>query len=344
MSKAKILFLAANPKGTTQLALDEEIREITHKIRLSDGRDVLEVISAWAVRPDDLLQQLNQHKPQIVHFSGHGSDVGEIILLDADTNIMPISPDALKALFTTLKDDIKIVVLNACYSQIQGKAINEVIDYVIGMKTAIGDKAAIVFAASFYSALGFQRSVQEAFNQAKTALLLENIPEEDTPQLLIRNNVDPNSYTILAGNTSTKYEGSIKMKKNHEQKPSIGIGGNVEGQNIIIGGTQTIHGDLDINVGTIPAASGDIQETLKSQIEQLIEALKAVPAGETNKVQEVKIAAEDAVSEAEKEQPDKNRLKIRGESLKKAAENLASITPTVLSIASQVVATLMKIG
>lgn len=181
MKKIKALFLAANPRGTIQLALDEEIREIAHKIRLSEGRDILDVVSAWAVRPDDLLQYFNQYKPQIVHFSGHGSEVGEIILVDHNNDAKPVKPQALKALFTTLKDNIQIVVLNACYSRIQGTAISEVIDYVIGMNKAVGDRAAITFAASFYRALGFNRTIQEAFDQAKTALLLEGIPEEDTP-------------------------------------------------------------------------------------------------------------------------------------------------------------------
>jgi len=191
MTKLNTLFLAANSKGTTQLALDQEIREITNKIRLSEGRDVLDVNSSWAVRPDDLLQLLNQHKPHIVHFSGHGSDAGEIILVDNNGNAKPVSPQALKSLFSTLKDNIQIVVLNACFSKIQGESINEVIDYVVGMNTAIGDRAAITFASSFYRALGFDRTVQEAFDQAKTALLLEGIPEENTPELLIKQGVSP---------------------------------------------------------------------------------------------------------------------------------------------------------
>jgi hypothetical protein len=197
MSKIRTLFLAANPKSTTQLALDEEIRAITQKIRLSDGRDVLEVISTWAVRPDDLLQYLNQYKPQIVHFSGHGSDTGEIILVDNVGQAKPVSTNALKALFKTLKDNVQIVVLNACYSRQQAEAIAEVIDYVVGMNTSIGDEAAIVFAASFYRALGFSRSIQEAFDQAKTALLLEGIPEENTPELLFRKDVDPASVYLV---------------------------------------------------------------------------------------------------------------------------------------------------
>ena len=66
MAKCKILFLAANPQGTTQLALDNEIREIEAKIRAADFRDSLQLVSHWAVRPDDLLQFLNQHQPHVV--------------------------------------------------------------------------------------------------------------------------------------------------------------------------------------------------------------------------------------------------------------------------------------
>lgn len=203
MKKIKILFLAANPKQTNQLALDEEIREITQKIRMSEGRD-LDVISGWAVRPDDLLQYLNEHKPQIVHFSGHGSSEGELILVDNNGKAKPVSSEALKALFTILKDNIQVVILNACYSRIQAEAINEVIDFVIGMNKAIGDNAAITFAASFYRALGFNRTVQEAFDQAKTALLLEGIPEQNTPHLFIRNGVSADrrlSKNISISNT-----------------------------------------------------------------------------------------------------------------------------------------------
>ena len=193
MDKIKVLFLAANPESTTRLKLDEEIREITSKIRASEYRDSVELISAWAVRPDDLLQYLNQYKPQIVHFSGHGSTSGDIILVDDYGQPKPVTSNALKALFATLKDNIQVVLLNACYTYSQAEAIVVNINYVIGMSTAIGDKAAITFAASFYRAIGFDRTVQEAFDQAKTALLLEGIPEENIPELLVRKGIEATS-------------------------------------------------------------------------------------------------------------------------------------------------------
>lgn len=205
----KILFLSSNPEFTTPLKLDEEARLITQKIRISEYRDVLKLETLWAVRPDDLLQALNEHKPQIVHFSGHGSASGEIVLMDNNRQVKPVSAEALKMLFTTLKDNIRLVVLNACYSQIQAQAIAEVIDCIVGMSTAIGDEAAIIFAASFYRAIGFGRSIKEAFDQGKTAIMLEGIPEASTPQLLNRTGVDPAAIVLIErGESETPIAGT----------------------------------------------------------------------------------------------------------------------------------------
>jgi hypothetical protein len=204
MNKIKTLFLASNPAGTTVLSLDEEIRVVTQKIRASDHRDLIELVSAWAVRPDDLIQVMNESRPQIVHFSGHGNQNGEIILTDNNRTPKPVTTSALHALFSVLKGNIRIVLLNACFSEIQAKAIIENIDCVIGMNSSIGDDAAITFAASFYRALGFGKSVKESFEQGRLSLLLEGIPEENTPQLLCKDGVDPASLFILDSDSISK--------------------------------------------------------------------------------------------------------------------------------------------
>lgn len=197
MSKIKVLFLSANPEGTTHLKLDEEVREIKTKIRAAEYRDSVELVTEWAVRPDDLLQYLNQYKPDIVHFSGHGSATEEIILVDKQGEPKPVSKEALATLFAVLKDNIRVVVLNACFSRPQAEAITRHIDCAIGMNRAIGDDAAITFAASFYRALSFGRSVQSAFAQGRAALLLEGIREEDTPELITRPTVSSDSMVLV---------------------------------------------------------------------------------------------------------------------------------------------------
>jgi hypothetical protein len=164
---------------------------------------------------------LLRHQPHIVHFSGHGSgsgatsssttgrnvtlvdssgntsqiNSGAIILEDNNGNSHPVSTKALSNLFALLKDNIRCVVLNACYSEDQAQAIAEHIDVVVGMSTAIGDEAAIVFATAFYQALGYGRSIKTAFDLGVTQLLVMNIPEEKTPRL-IANKVDPGQITL----------------------------------------------------------------------------------------------------------------------------------------------------
>ncbi len=160
-------------------------------------RDSLELVSRWAVRPDDLLQALLEVKPHIVHFSVHGSSATELILLDAQGNPKPVSQEALVHLFKTLKDNVRIVVLNACYSQSQAEAIAKTIDCTVGMNRAIGDEAAITFAASFYRALGFGRSVKEAFELGRAALLLDGILEDETPELLSRPGVEAAGLILI---------------------------------------------------------------------------------------------------------------------------------------------------
>jgi hypothetical protein len=197
MKKVKVLFVSANPISTERLQIDDEIRQIGIKLRAAEHRDALGFIPRFAARPDDLLQGLLEHKPQIVHFSGHGSRARTLTFVSDRGKRKPVSEGALVHLFQTLKDDIRLVVLNACSSRPQAEAIARTIDCTIGMRESISDDAAIVFAASFYRALGFGRSVKEAFELGKAALLLEGIPEEKTPELLTRSGVDASSLILV---------------------------------------------------------------------------------------------------------------------------------------------------
>jgi len=198
LNKIRVLFLAANPLGTSKLALDEEMRLIDEKVYASELRDQLELVAAWAARPDDLLQSLNRYRPQIVHFSGHGTPTGELQFVGNDGFPRPVSTEALTAVFKTFRNTTRLIILNACYSKAQAEAIQQEIECVVGMNAAIEDTAARTFAASFYRAIGFGASMQEAFEQGKSALLLEGLTEEGSiPELLVRPGTDPASIVLL---------------------------------------------------------------------------------------------------------------------------------------------------
>ena len=212
----KILFLAANPADTSPLRLDKEIQAIDTALQKTKYRDNFDIKQHWAVSIAELQGLLQRHQPHIVHFSGHGSSSGDIILEtsnrsdDSDRNRellegnktsgsgQPghVSPRALSDLFRLLKDNIRCVVLNACYSEDQAQGIAEHIDCVIGMNTTIGDKAAIEFAASFYQGLGYGRTIQDAFELGRNQIDLAGLNEQDTPQIKALN-IDPSKLTFV---------------------------------------------------------------------------------------------------------------------------------------------------
>ena len=193
----KILILAANPTNTNKLRLDEEVREIENAHRKAQNREEIEIISKWAVRVHDLRRELLYHKPNIVHFSGHGAGDDGLVLENQSGQKQLVSSKSLADLFKLFKDDVECVVMNACYSEVQAEAIHQHINCVIGMNSKIGDKAAIEFATSFYDALTNARNYQDSFEFGKNALDLENIPESGIPQIKIRDS----SKSLLDSNS-----------------------------------------------------------------------------------------------------------------------------------------------
>lgn len=182
----KILFLTASPSDTARLRLEQESRAIDQALRQTAYRDQFNVIQHWAVRVSDIQGFLLRYQPDIVHFSGHGSESGEIILEDGAGKSHPVSMRALSTLFSTLKGNIRCVVLSACYSDQQAQAIAESIDCVIGMSNTIEDTSAINFSTAFYQALGYGKDVQTAFDLGCLEIDLQNLRQQDVPKLIAR--------------------------------------------------------------------------------------------------------------------------------------------------------------
>ncbi|MCW5807212.1 MAG: CHAT domain-containing protein [Deltaproteobacteria bacterium] len=198
VKRHRILFLAANPANTPPIRLGEEARDIAHHLRVATHRDAFDLETRWAVRPDDVLLELNEHSPTVVHFSGHGDGAPGILLQDAIGNARPVDATVLRQLFKTMKGQIRIVVLNACFSDEQAEAIAEVIDIVVGMRAAIDDGSARRFAAAFYRGLAFGATIENAFDQGRLAIALDGLPDECAPILRVRSGVDPTVVRLVA--------------------------------------------------------------------------------------------------------------------------------------------------
>ncbi len=299
----KILFLAANPQDTGQLRLDEEIREIKQALLQAEFRDKFTIEQEWAVRVSDLQGHLLRHKPDIVHFSGHGSRASEIILEDDLGGSHKVSEQALSQLFAVLKDNIRCVVLNACYSAQQAQAIAQHIDCVAGMSKAIGDEAAISFAMAFYQALGFGRDVKTAFDLGCLQINLENLKEQDTPKLLaLKTNpqeivfVNEEEEILMANPNSSSQSGGV----NFSGSGSIHIGGNVAGRDMVV---------------NVTGVSGD---QLNQLFAPLMSALRAAPPEKQNEAMQ---KAEELKKEVAKGKEANDRV------MAKIVDGLAALVP-----------------
>lgn len=198
IEKSKILFLAANPQDVKyQLRLDREMKDILGKLRNGLKRDAFEFASEFCIQPGELQDVLMNHQPHILHFSGHGTGTQGIALEDFSGNTVMLNTNILARLVKLLKDNLRMVVLNACHTKEQAVALSETIDFTIGMNRPILDEAARVFAAYFYQALAHGRTVQEAFESGLIQLEMNGISGSDIPELIIRRGVDPTKPFLI---------------------------------------------------------------------------------------------------------------------------------------------------
>jgi WD40 repeat protein len=220
--KHVILFLAANPRGTDRLALDREARSIHAELRRSGHRDRFEFVTRWAAEPLDLLREMRELKPTVVHFSGHGgvraaAASGSMHRRDVVVEVTPsgsdphglyfhsdaggallVSPAAIAQTLDAAGQSVRLVVLSACFTDAVADAIVAHVDGVVGMRGSIRDDAARSFAVGFYGGLGEHESIGAAFKQGRAAINLDGLPDADRPQLKLRAGVDPRQLILAA--------------------------------------------------------------------------------------------------------------------------------------------------
>ncbi len=161
-----ILFLAANPKKTSQLDLKQEVEKIENELQRLKRHEPFLFKQQWATTQEALRHALLDHKPDMIHFSGHGAGQAGILLEDEAGESQLVDGETLAHFFDAAQ--IECVILNACFSALQASHIVKYVDFVIGMNQPIQDKAAIQFASGFYDALAAGESIPSAFKSGRT--------------------------------------------------------------------------------------------------------------------------------------------------------------------------------
>jgi hypothetical protein len=183
----RVLFLGANPVFKDTLALDKEVEKMEGALRACRYRDSFLLERATALRPLDFASALLHHEPDIVHFSGHGTENG-LVLLDDHGMEVEVPTNRFGPIFE-LFDGIQCLVLNACHSIAVALYVREYLPAsvpIIAMSDEVLDTNAIAFSKSFYEALGEGYDYHRAFLYAKAASGLSASGDEASSLLTIQ--------------------------------------------------------------------------------------------------------------------------------------------------------------
>ncbi|HEY9648687.1 MAG TPA: TIR domain-containing protein [Chroococcidiopsis sp.] len=179
-----ILLIAVDSTDTARSRLEQESQDIAIGLQRSPQQKPFHLEHRLVTTPRDIQRAMLDIEPQIVHFSGYEMGDAGLLFADATGEAKPIAREALATLFALFAEQVQCVVLNGCYSSLQGQAIAQHIPYVIGVNAAIGNSAAIEFMVTFYDALGSGRPVDFAYKLACSALQLSGIAAHLMPVLL----------------------------------------------------------------------------------------------------------------------------------------------------------------
>lgn len=180
MKHYRILVVFANPKGSIQLRLQAEERVIRQCWERSKNRDNLHFDVRPAATIDDVARALLEEDYYIVQFSGHGT--GQGLAFENELGEVQLVPQgALAAFLSKYSPSLKCVILNACYSNVQGELLSDCVPRAIAMEGAISDDAATEFTRGFYDAVGAGRDIDFAYREGCDRIKLKGFPAGSIP-------------------------------------------------------------------------------------------------------------------------------------------------------------------
>lgn len=187
-SPLRILVVEAQPVGTVELSIDDEVERIRHKFHpLTDAG--LAKIEVLADATPELLHEwvfaswLERKPYDVVHFIGHGgfdseAERGRLLFVSSDGGTQPVDVQTLREILCGR--GVQIVFLNACETaQDAGHRLNRGVAQglvegglpaVVANQYKVLDPSAVAFAQHFYWALAQGASLGEAAREARIAV------------------------------------------------------------------------------------------------------------------------------------------------------------------------------
>lgn len=173
--KLKILLLSANPDGLGRVEESTMIHQVKVNVQNALGarRDGVVIHDFPSCQSREIVNQITNHLPDVVHFYGHSSNA-ELAFVNEHGELARVTIDGLLALFElTASKNVKVVLLTGCLNKDIAKTLSSVVPYVIGTGTEINNSQAERFASQFYFAIAAGDIIEEAFKQARATSILD---------------------------------------------------------------------------------------------------------------------------------------------------------------------------
>ncbi len=178
-----ILGVIASPKGWPRLAVEKEKAALSRALHGLVGLGLVQI--RWIRGKDTatkLTHALNHWPCHVFHFIGHGDfdpaqSLGVLIFEDANGNEHRIAANLVASALAGRS--VRLAVLNTCRGAFAGKGglltsiaarLAKEVPAVVGMQTAISDRAAVKFSREFYESLTEGLPVELAVTEARWAL------------------------------------------------------------------------------------------------------------------------------------------------------------------------------
>jgi hypothetical protein len=184
--KKVILFITSSPNNLSVPNVGRQQRVIKEAMKDKRKEDFYEIKTIGFVQPEDLIDEIEEAQPDIIHFFMHNDTQKGLFFENGNGEETPIEPEDMAAIFEVITESKKVecVVLNACNTYTHVEAIKPYVPTIIytndfvpdSISEANNDTIASLFTRKFYEQVFSDKEYADALRRTNTALRLSKMP------------------------------------------------------------------------------------------------------------------------------------------------------------------------
>ncbi len=170
---SRVLYLGFQPEDADDLGIDAELDAIQSRLAHASGSNDLELIQRQDVDVEDLPTLLAQIQPEVLHIASHGQDGGRLFLRSRG-RYRAIDPVDVQTILAGASPQLRLVVLNACYSEPLATALSAQGRFAIGSTRRVPSENASSFAGVLYGLIAEGKDLKMAHSEAMAAAMADD--------------------------------------------------------------------------------------------------------------------------------------------------------------------------